>query len=273
MFEYRRDCIRCRAQWALAPRLRALGLLAALLPAAPHAAERYEGIAYVRGAERIAYRETDWLFDRDGTAQRLVLYRCADRSPFARKRVIDAPSAIAPDFDFEDARDGYREGVRSDHGRRIVFVRENARKPLMERPLPARPDGVLDAGFDAFVRQHFADLDRGRAPRLHFLIPSRFEYLDFALSAARDSVVDGEPARQLRMGLAAWYGFALPAIELTYALKGHRLMEYDGVGTVRDASGHNQNVRIVFPSGTLRIVPDAEVEQAGAEALVSRCAA
>jgi hypothetical protein len=61
--------------------------------------------------------------------------------------------------------------------------------------LPASADGVLDAGFDAFVREHWQDLAAGRAPHLEFLIPSRFEYLSFALSGVHDTTWDGEPAR------------------------------------------------------------------------------
>jgi hypothetical protein len=240
-------------------------------PATLSAAERYEGTAYVRGTDRIAYRETHWLFDRDGTRQRLVLYRCADGTPFARKWLREVPSAIAPDFDYEDARDGYREGVRTEQGERLVFVRENAHAALETRPLPASADGVLDAGFDAFVREHWQDLAAGRAPHLDFLIPSRFEYLSFSLSAVHDTTLDGEPAREVKMRLARWYGFAVPSVDLTYDRAG-RLMEFDGVGNVRDAAGKAQNVRIVFPAEAMRSdVPQSEVARAAAEPLASRC--
>jgi hypothetical protein len=236
------------------------------------AAERYDGIAYARGADRIAYRETHWLFDRDGTRQRLVLYRCADGTPFGRKWVREAPSAIAPDFDFEDARAGYREGVRTEQGARWVFVRANPRAALETRPLPASADGVLDAGFDAFVREHWQDLAAGRAPHLDFLIPSRFEYLPFALSDAHDTTWRGEPARQFKMRLAGWYGLVFPGIDLTYDHAG-RLMEFDGVGNVRDAAGKNQDVRIVFPADAMRSdVPQDEIVRAAAAPLASRCA-
>jgi hypothetical protein len=235
------------------------------------AAERYEGIAYVRGTDRIAYRETHWLFDRDGTHQRLVLYRCADGTPFGRKWVREVPSAVAPDFDYEDARDGYREGVRTEQGARRVFVRENAQAALETRPLPASADGVLDAGFDAFVRGHWQDLAAGRDPHLDLLIPSRFEYLPFALSGVHDTTWDGEPARQFKMRLAGWYGFAVPGIDLTYDRAG-RLMEFDGVGNVRDAAGKNQSVRIVFPADAMQSdVPQSQIADAAADPLASRC--
>jgi hypothetical protein len=248
-----------------------LALVALEGPSAASAAERYEGIAYVRGTDRIAYRETHWLFDRDGTRERLVLYQCADRTAFGRKWVREVPSAVAPDFDFEDARDGHREGVRTEQGARLVYVRENARAAERTRPLPASVDGVVDAGFDAFVREHWQDLVAGRDPRLDFLIPSRFEYLSFALSALHDTTMDGEPARRFKLRLAGWYGFVLPGIDLTYDRDG-RLVEFDGVGNVRDTAGKNQNVRIVFPAEAMRSdVPQSEIARAAAEPLASRC--
>jgi hypothetical protein len=249
-----------------------LGALAALCAVDASAADRYEGIAYVRGTDRVAYRETDWLFERSGVAERLTLYRCPGGAPFARKHVRDVPSATAPDFDFEDARDGYREGVRGDGGARQIFVQESAHAPLVVKPLPARPGAVLDAGFDAYVRAHWRELSAGDALRFPFLIPSHFDYLELKISSSHDAVVDGRPVRQLRMGLAAWYGFAIPSIALTYDRDGHRLQEFQGIGTVRDAAGHNQNVRIVFPDADYHSgVPEDEVDRAAAQPLATEC--
>ena len=257
--------VRGRTAW---PLLAALSLCLA----AVEAAERYDGVAYARGTDQIVFRETDWLFVRDGIAQRLVLYRCPGGKPFGRKWVHETPSAIAPDFDFTDARDGYREGVRGGRGTREIFVQENEHSPLQVRPLPADPNAVLDAGFDAFVRQHWRELSAGESRRIPFLIPSRFEYLDFKISSARDGLLGTRPVRFLKMGLAAWYAFALPAIELTYDRQGTRLEEFQGVSTIRNASGHNQDVRIVFSAEDDHIgIPEDEVDLAAQETLTSTC--
>jgi hypothetical protein len=248
--------------------------LAAILSAVATAAgaERYEGVAYARGTDHVVFRETDWLLVRDGITQRLVLYRCAGGQPFGRKWVRNVPSAVAPDFDFLDGRDGYREGVRTVNGAREIFVRENEQAALRVRALPSDPNAVLDAGFDAFVRLHWRELSAGESRRIPFLIPSRFEFLDFKISSARDALVEARPVRLLKMGLAAWYAFALPAIELTYDRGGRRLEEFQGVSTIRNASGHNQDVRIVFPVEDDHVgVPEDEVDAAANEVLTSAC--
>jgi hypothetical protein len=237
-----------------------------------HAAERYEGMAYARGTERLAYRETDWLFVREGVRHRLTLYRCADGTPFARKEVADDPSAIAPNFEFIDGRDGYREGVRTQGGSREIFVQHNARAPVEVRPLPAEPAGVIDAGFDAFIRAHWHELADGRSRRIPFLIPDRFGYLNFRIEGTSSDIYEGRPARELKMTLAAWYGFALSSIELVYDASGQRLEQYRGIGTVRDAAGRHQDVRIEFPASAHRdAVPEGEIDRAAAESLGNAC--
>lgn len=246
--------------------------VACTLSAAAGAAERYQGTAYVRGTDHLAYRETDWLFMRDGVAQRLTLYRCTDGRPFARKQVHEAPNGISPDFEFQDARDGYREGVRTDGGARQIFVQQKAGAPTVVHPLPADSRGVIDAGFDAFIRAHWQDLAGGASTRIPFLVPARFKFLDFRIAGTSAGTVDGRPIRELKMTLAAWYGFALPSIELAYDAEGRRLEEYQGIGIIRDDSGHNQDVRIEFPSASRQdLVPDDEVNRAASEPLSSSC--
>lgn len=235
-----------------------------------HAAERYEGRAQARGGGPVLYSETHWLYPQDGRTARLVLYRCADGTPFARKRVSDAAS-VAPDFEFVDGRDGYREGVRTAGGRRLVFWQPRASAPAREKPLPPHAQAVIDAGFDAFVRKRWNALDAGTASA-GFLIPSRFDYLGVKVRDAGASRVDGQPARKLTMRLDAWFGFALPEIALVYGEAGRRLLRYEGIGTIRDAKGRNQNVSIEFPA-SLRTatVPAAQVSEADGAKLAAQC--
>jgi hypothetical protein len=256
-------------------RVRQLPIIACAIvfsPSAAPAAERHEGLAYVRGTDHLAYRETDWLFTRDGVAQRLTLYRCADGKPFARKEVRASPTDIAPDFEFLHARDGYREGVHSQGGSREIFVQQNAKAPIVVHPLPPDSDGVIDAGFDAFIRAHWRDFSAGQSRRIPFLLPDHFKFVDFRIADAADGTLDGRPVRELKMTLKAWYGFALPSIDLAYDPGGRRLEEYQGIGNIRDDSGHNQNVRIEFPSDAHQeLVSDDEVERAAALPLSASC--
>lgn len=222
--------------------------------------------AYTRDGSALLYSETHWRYREQGFGRRLVVYRCPDGSAFARKTVLDRPSATAPDFEFVDARSGYREGVRSRDGRREVFVQASASAAERSRPLPVRVDGIIDAGFDAGVRQHWSALG-SEGMRLWFLIPERFDYVPLRLLAS-----DGEErgVRHLRMTLDRWFGFVAPSIELSYAASDQRLIEFAGPGTVRDDRGRSREVRIVFADAASPVDAQA-LQREAALPLSGRC--
>lgn len=246
-----------------------VALLAATAPAV--AQQRYEGLAYPASGSALVYRETHWLYRDGGVPARLVLYRCPGGAPFARKTMRESPSATAPDFEFVDARRGYREGVRTRGATREVFQRDRETAPLVTRPLKAPEGVVIDAGFDAWVRANWARIGQGGAVA-PFLIPSRFQALDFRVTSAADSHERGRPVRRMRMALASWLGFALPAIELTYDARTRRLLRFKGPGTVRDARGRLQTLRIEFAEPPVTTgVTRAEIDAAARMPLVASC--
>lgn len=216
------------------------------------------------GSARLLYRETHWVLPGD-SPQRWVLYRCPDGRAFARKQVLGA--GMAPDFALEDGRDGYAEGARGGRAP-IVYVREDGQR--RERPLPAPAGAVIDAGFDAAVRAHWTDLLAGRAVRLQFLLPSRQRY--FPVRVQRIDSIDwnGIRAERLRMRLDAWFGFAVPDVQLIYARQDRRLLQVDGTGNLRDARGRYPQVRIAFAAAAAD-ADAADVEAARRLPLDGRC--
>lgn len=267
--------------------------------------ERYEGRAYARGSDRLLYRETHWLFEENGSARRLVLYRCPDGAAFARKwvsgpkqqsatgSVSASASASAPDFDFVDGRDGYREGVRTRAESREVYVQEGARAPERVAALTVPAGAVIDAGFDALVRARWDQIFGSGPVTVPFLVPSRLGFLDVRFSpAATESPADAEspapaesPAaaeatdarhhsrvRRLRLTLDHWYGFAVPAVELAYSARDRRLLSFSGIGTIRDGEGRNQDVRIMFAEADrVRDVSRQDITAAANTVLVGQC--
>lgn len=241
-----------------------------LAGATVHAAEPHREDARVLDADngRLLYRETHWILP--GTRpERWVLYRCADGTPFARKRVLATSSLTAPDFALEDARDGYREGVRGGPGPRRVFVNRPGRGER-ERTLAVPADGVIDAGFDAAVRRHWTALLRGQALRLQFLVPSRQTFYPVRVQRLSGIEWNGIPAERLRMRLDAWFGFAVPDVTLVYARDDRRLLEFAGTGNLRDGRGEHPQVRIVFEPAS-RAATAQELTEVRALPLTGRC--
>jgi len=208
--------------------------------------EHYEGEAYAVAGATPLYRESHWRYDDEGVAKGLVLYRCPDGAPFARKLIRATASAQAPDFDLLDARDGYSEGVRGKDGAREVYVRSSAAAPERTAQLKDHAGLVVDAGFDAFVRSHWDALN-GAAATLDFLVPSRLGAMNFQVSRIGAEKVAGHDAQRFRLSLARWYGSLLPHIDVVYDDATRHLLRYEGMSNVRDANARNLVVRIEFP--------------------------
>ena len=226
--------------------------------------QRYTGEAFdAKG--RLAYRETHYLDRRTAQTQRVVVYQCPDGRAFARKRVAGA--GVAPDFRFVDGRDGYEEGVAGAGSGREVFWRTGEGQAMRRKPVAQLRADVFDAGFDAFVRRHWDNLARGETVRAQFLIPSRLEALPISLRPD-PSAPRGELA--LRMRLDAWYGFAAPELRLRYRVQDRWLASFEGPGTIRDARGKHQPVRIEFARAP-QAASVADLQAAQARPLASSC--
>jgi len=262
-----------RGHQAARPAASLLLLAGLLAPAMASALDRYEGSAYHSRSGSLLYRETHWRYQDQGKQARLVLYRCADGTPFARKRVWAAAQPSAPDFEFLDARDGYREGVRRNGNRREVYVQANTTAPLRSRPIDSPANAVIDAGFDTFVRAKWSALSKGDKVTAKFMLPSRQAFLGVGIRKVDDAPVTPQPKDQLRlrMNLDAWYGFAVPQTTLTYLASDRWLLRFEGIGTIRDRQGKNQDVRIEFPPKLLKSASQAELESALTIPLQRQC--
>ena len=255
----------CAALWlaaSLAP-----GARAAQEPAAQH----YLGMAYARADGKLLYSEEHWIARDSRGERRIVLYRCPNGKPFARKRLHGGIDDPAPDFAFHDGRDGYREGVTGRDGERQVYVQRDRSAPRQVAPLPMPRNAVIDAGFDAYLRSRWEALGADKDTRIAFLVPSRLEYLHLKIHP-HDGQDEGRAVRSFRLDLDAWYGFAAPSIEVTYSRDDHRLLRFEGIGNIRDSQGRTQQVRIEFPADRQYPPPSAQqIESAGTEPLVARC--
>lgn len=208
---------------------------------------RYVGEAR-DGGGRLLYREAHYLDTRAAVPRRIVLYQCPSGRAFARKTVDGAGGA--PSFAFIDARDGYQEGVRMQGGAREVFWQASGTSATRRLPVEKTGASVFDAGFDAYVREHFDSLRQGKALRARFLVPSRLSAIGVSVKP-----VSGAPAGHLdlRTRLDAWFGFALPELRLRYRIADHRLVRFEGIGTIRDASGAHGKLRIDFAQAPVAI--------------------
>jgi hypothetical protein len=185
---------------------------------------------------------------RDGEGmllERLVVYRCPDGTPFARKEVDYRDARKAPAFRFEDVRSGFREGVERDAGGARVFVDRPDAAPK-QAPLPGGPL-VADAGFDEWVRGNWLRLVAGERVPMAFLVPSRLSSYDFKVYQVEAGEGDGAGDRRFRLRLGGPLGWVAPHIDVVYADADRRLRRFEGLSNLRDDRGKRQlEVQIEF---------------------------
>lgn len=208
------------------------------------------GLARDPDTNALLYREHHLVRRIDGVpSERLVLYRCADGTAFARKRVDYRRSAQAPEFSLEDARMGYGEGLRRRGGADIVWVRDGSDRAERSASLPgAAARLVADAGFDEFIRQQWTTLMAGGSVPLRFAVPSRLESLGFKLSRVGQATHAGEAAEVFRLRLGGVLGWVAPHIDVAYGRDSRRLLRFEGLSNLREDDGRSQlSARIDFP--------------------------
>ena len=233
------------------PRI-ALGLLAAALATPAMAALQFQQAeARDPGDGALIYTE-DHLMRQDGgaLAQRLVVYRCADGTAFARKQVDYRGAPLAPAFRFEDARIGYGEGLRADDdgSGRELWVRPSPDEPERSAELAPAEALVVDAGFDEFVRRRWEALVAGEAVKLRFAVPSRLDSYDFTVRRRGSTELAGEPAEVFRLKLGGLLGWLAPHIDVAYGRETRRLLRFEGLSNLRDDAGEEPlEARIDFP--------------------------
>jgi len=223
------------------------------------------------GGGALLYREEHLPPSREGRpVARLVVYRCASGAAFARKHVDYSPSATAPAFALEDARSGYREGLRREAARVELYFRADAGQAEQRAMLAAAPS-VADAGFDEFIRAHWDALVAGESLPLAFAVPARLRMMEFRVRRAGSLRIEGEQAQVFRLRLDGLLGFVAPHIDVAYSARSRRLLRFEGLGNLREPGGDGQwEVRIDFPQPSRPIAP-TRWPAALSEALVGRC--
>jgi hypothetical protein len=230
-----------------------------------------KGKAFAGSDGHLMYRESHWVYDDGGNPSRLVLYRCPDGKPFARKLMHDDGNAQAPDFVLDDARSGYQEGVRNAGGKRVVFVRDNKDAQERTAALDTSPMPVIDAGFDAYIRNHWDKLGKDGSDKIPFLVPSRLGTLGFSVKRMADAPVNGRDARQYRLSLDNLIGLALPHIDVAYDAKTRELLSFNGMANIRGSNGDNVKARIVFDPAQDKDVSRADLDAAMKTPLDGQC--
>ncbi|WP_439133340.1 hypothetical protein [Pseudomaricurvus sp.] len=204
-------------------------------------------------SNNLLYREFYTLDERG--LPRKVEYRLPDDRLLATKALqfnqSGEPSELTfPSVDHQNLLNGRLMEVQGDGDPITVRYRESQRDPIEEASLPRKPQAVVDAGFDEFVRQNWDRLMSGERLTMNFLMPSRLDYVALQLRHRTLPSDRDEGSNQ-----AIWIQ-ATPAngflrlfvdpIDLYYQRDSRRLIRYSGISNLMDPSGSSMTVDIRY---------------------------
>jgi hypothetical protein len=224
----------------------------ASLVAATESRLSYSAEAFAMDGDDLLYVERHVEIIREGRlAEREVRYEDPRGELIAEKLVRYGESPLAPSFAMTDFRIGLREGAEVDSGEVVLFsgpLDERDRGRSVKRPQVA----VIDAGFDAFMRENFSEVAEGRNLEFDFAVPAVGRFFKFRLVPHGRVEYRGEEALSIKMKPAnRLLRLLVDPIDLVYGLDG-RLLEFRGLSNVCDDNGDRYKARIVFkyPPGT-----------------------
>ena len=248
-------------------------LLATMASTAFAADQTFTGYARELDSGRLLYVESHFVRAAGEVGeQRVVLYRCANGTEtFARKELDYGTVREEPQFTLLDGRTGYSEGLRRTAQGLEVFQRASAASAMRRAKVPGNVAIVSDAGFDEFVRRHWAELEAGKTVRFPFMVPSRLDFLTFKVKKHHEQSIEGAPASVIRLNLSGVLGWFLPYIEVSYRKSDRVLMRYKGLTNIRDAEGSNLVAQIDFPARERQAVARVDLAAQKAVPLVKRC--
>ena len=119
---------------------------------------------------------------------------------------------------------------------------------VREASVETPQNGIIDAGLDRFIEQHWDALVAGGVIEREFLIPSQLDFYTFEVVRAKSEQLD-EYAFELRIKSMFLQMFVEPVL-VHYDSQRRTLLRYEGISNIRDREGQNFDVRIEFRSPT-----------------------
>ena len=146
-----------------------------------------------------------------------------------------------PTYVFEDHLRGYREGLRKEDGRYIIFKQSRGGKEETEA-VTNTEDVFSCQGWHYYLVDNLAALEQENV-ELNLILPSELKALPFEIQQVRSTGDRVEAVLKFNHWLFRYFA---PTLRLVYDRKSKKLVEYTGISNILDSKGDRQDVRIVY---------------------------
>lgn len=190
------------------------------------------GKAFRQGSDELLYRERhQYTINPRGQLEHRVSYRKANGEPWAHKKLLYQGRATAPSFTLTDTL--HQESVAVTLIDNTIAVAHNQNSNRHEYQLKTKLPLVIDAGFDAFVKNHWRHLSNGQPEAFYFLLPRREKLVELRLMPHTCREFDPDKHLCLTLEVDNWLlRLLVDPIELTYQRAQRRLVRYLGISNL-----------------------------------------
>ena len=210
------------------------------------------GEAFSLDTQELLYRETHC--QSDDQLNRKVLYKNPDGESIALKSIDYRNGLATPSFKQKHFQTGEEtEVVVNGNQVTLSFTDSESqqKKKSFEKHTYSDLPLVIDAGFDAYIREQWDKLVSGEDQRFQFPLVTRSALIELKVSSAECSF-EADNTQCFRLEMSNWlYRMLADPIELGYSQDQKRLLRYRGLSNIEDANGNGLNVDIRYDYSNL----------------------
>ena len=208
---------------------------------------RIVGEAFDLESGELLYTETHCV--SDDTLTREVIYKNVEQQLLAHKLLTYKDGPLIPSFVQQNFYSGEEVAVDFNDNQLTMIVKNAGSSAPQETILTISKSSVplvIDAGFDAFVRQHWAGLVDGQTKQFQFPFAARKSVIALRITAAPCSY-SGDTDQCFRLEIDNWlFSMLVAPIELGYDSTLKHLSRFRGLSNIGDGSGGGLSVDIRY---------------------------
>lgn len=221
-----------------------LGATFSQIASAEESFNKVVGTAYSVKTGALLYRETHTI---GANGKHDVEYSEPDGLVFGHKVIDESQSKIAPSFTQVNERNGERIEVNSNSKNIIVHYQKNKDAKVKTTDIPYKPGMIVDAGFNAFVKEYWQSLENDTKMDVQFIAPSRQSTVGFTVSRSLCKPDTQKGAECFALTPDSWVvRMLIDPILLAYDPETKRLLRFTGRANIADKNGDYKAVDIQY---------------------------
>lgn len=203
----------------------------------------FTGEARLKSGELFYQEQHQEFYEGKDLKKAQTVYLDASGKKIAELTSVYSGSQGIPEYRYHDLRSGYEDGVEIRSDRVIVFKRASSSASREAVEFSITPQLVSGQGFNHLVRNSLEQLISAGPLHVKLVLPSRLDYFQFRarIREANDREV------QVRFEIDNWILRLFAShLDLVYERNTKRLLRYDGISNIEDATGQHPFVTITY---------------------------